>query len=199
MQEKLFYIYKITNKINNKIYVGKTNNPVKRFQNHISRSRTLKTNQPIHFAMAKYGKDNFVFEIIETCCDAALLNAREIFWIENLKSNQKIIGYNITNGGEGSFGRMQTETTKNKISKSMKGANNHLYGKHHSELEKQQISLSNEITKLNYSKLSRQDIIDIKNLIIAGKLKGIEIAKLFNTTPAIISKIKHNKIWSRII
>src|SRR5208282_436131 len=151
MHQSLFYIYKITNRINNKIYIGKTNNPIKRFQNHISRSRTLKTNQPIHFAIAKYSKENFTFEIIETCYDTTSLDTREIFWIEALKSNQKIIGYNITNGGEGSLGRKQTEVTKKKISKAMSGSNNHLFGKHHSELEKQQIGLSNEMTKLNSS------------------------------------------------
>lgn len=100
------YIYKITNQINQKIYIGKTNNPIKRFKTHYN----PKSNSVIAKAIQKYGKDNFKFEIIEviqflekpTDIDIILyLNAREMFYISKFKSNDNKCGYNRTNGGDG--------------------------------------------------------------------------------------------------
>lgn len=198
MQEKFFYIYKISNKINGKIYIGKTNNISKRFTNHISRSKTLKTTQPIHFAIAKHGKNNFSFEIIETCKSEEESTDREMFWIRELKSKEKQFGYNITDGGEGTIGFSHTDQAKKKISEANSGVNNYLYGQHMPKATRDKISQSNALTKINNSKLSTNDVIAIKKFIAEGKLKGIEIAKMFNTTPVIISKIKHNNLWSHI-
>ena len=52
-------IYKITNKINGKKYVGQSNNINRRFSEHCLRSEI-----PIDIAIQKYGKENFVFEVL---------------------------------------------------------------------------------------------------------------------------------------
>jgi predicted GIY-YIG superfamily endonuclease len=66
----MFYIYKITNKINGKIYIGKTNDPYQRMHSHLSVARNGATNSfyqdtgkynYIHRAITKYGEDNFSF------------------------------------------------------------------------------------------------------------------------------------------
>ena len=54
----------------------------------------------LQHAWNKYGEDNFEFSIIEEC-DIELLDEREIFWIDKLKSYYKLNGYNITLGGGG--------------------------------------------------------------------------------------------------
>lgn len=95
------YIYKITNLINNKIYVGQTRFEVKeRFKEHLwAAKRGIK--YPLYSAIRKYGENNFKIEIIEEIEDS-LLNEREKFWIEKLNTfikNQH--GYNATYGGEG--------------------------------------------------------------------------------------------------
>ena len=59
------YIYKITNLINNKIYIGQTNNPKRRWQEHKNLGYDTKETKLLYRAIKKYGKDNFVFEIIE--------------------------------------------------------------------------------------------------------------------------------------
>ena len=87
-------IYKITNLLNNKIYVGKSelNNP-----NYYG-SGTYITR-----AIKKYGKENFKKDIIIEFYfyDNDLLNEEEIYWIETLNSKDPKIGYNITKGGDG--------------------------------------------------------------------------------------------------
>ena len=84
-------IYKTTNLINNKIYVGQdsNNNP-----NYFGSGKKLKR------AINKYGKENFTKEILEFCATKDELNKKEIYWIENLDSTNRISGYNISIGGE---------------------------------------------------------------------------------------------------
>lgn len=85
-------IYKITNSINGKIYIGKDKN---------DRACYFGSGRLIKRAIIKYGKENFVKEIIEFCDTISELNVREIFWINELKSRDPKIGYNIAKGGDG--------------------------------------------------------------------------------------------------
>ena len=83
------YIYKIVNKINNKVYIGQTTDTVeKRFQEHIAESlRNRSKNRPLYKAFLKYGTENFYIEAIETLpADTFILQQREIFWIAFYKS-----------------------------------------------------------------------------------------------------------------
>ena len=89
-------IYKITNTINNKIYIGQSVNIAKRWTQYKNiYDYTIKT--PIIKAIEKYGINNFKFEIIETC-SIEDLDEREIYWIKYYDSNKT--GYNVTAGGE---------------------------------------------------------------------------------------------------
>ena len=96
-RHKLGYIYKITNLINNKIYIGCTVNPELRFQKHKD-SALSGGNCKIHRAMKKYGIENFTFEIIDTILLENMYE-REIYWISHYNSMNE--GYNMTSGGEG--------------------------------------------------------------------------------------------------
>lgn len=103
MEINMGYIYKITNLINNKIYVGQTRFTInKRFQQHIYQAGKRQHSFPLYRAMQKYGVENFIIEPLEEIQDETLLNEREIYWIKKLDSyikNNK--GYNSTYGGEG--------------------------------------------------------------------------------------------------
>ena len=89
-------LYKITNLINGKAYIGQSINPQHRFIAHISRSINDSDNSPIHSAIKKYGKENFKFDIIE--------------WSDNYNEREKELiiehntlspnGYNVASGGE---------------------------------------------------------------------------------------------------
>lgn len=94
------YIYKITNTVNNKIYIGQTCYTIqKRWAEHCSVYNKL--DYPLYKAMRKYGQDNFIIEEIEQISDE-LLNEREIYWISFYHSYAPLgYGYNVTLGGEG--------------------------------------------------------------------------------------------------
>lgn len=94
------HIYKITNLINGKIYVGKTIKSIQeRFKEHIKKA-SQHPNRYLYDAMNHYGCENFFIESIEECEDT-FLDEREIFWIKKLNATNPQIGYNLTNGGEG--------------------------------------------------------------------------------------------------
>lgn len=91
------YIYKITNDINNKIYIGKTEFSIeKRFKEHCQDSKKGYTNRPLYNAMNKYGIEHFNIELIEECNNP---EEREKYWIEYYRSFK--YGYNATLGGDG--------------------------------------------------------------------------------------------------
>lgn len=93
-------IYKITNLINNKVYIGQTVRPLqRRWNQHIIDAQNHK-NEKNHFhsAIRKYGKQNFKAEVIETCLEEQL-NEKEKYWINFYDSYNN--GYNSTLGGDG--------------------------------------------------------------------------------------------------
>lgn len=98
------YIYKITNLINNKIYIGQTRfNVETRFNQHLYEANKGELQYPLYQAIRKYGEENFKLDIIEEI-DETLLNEREQYWIQYYDSyikNKK--GYNCTYGGEGNI------------------------------------------------------------------------------------------------
>lgn len=92
------YIYKITNMINNKVYIGQTIKTVeKRFQQHKNNSKHPYFSQIVLYkAFNKYGIENFKCETIEEI-ENSLLDEREKYWIEYY--NSYFEGYNSTLGG----------------------------------------------------------------------------------------------------
>ena len=92
------YIYKITNDINDKIYIGKTEFSIeKRFKEHCSDAfKDHNEKRPLYAAMRKYGVECFHIELIEETDNP---EEREIYWIEKLGSFK--YGYNATMGGDG--------------------------------------------------------------------------------------------------
>lgn len=104
------YIYKITNKINGKVYIGQTIKSIEeRWKQHCSKNSLCKALQS---ALIKYGMDNFSIECVEECYSIDQLNIREIFWINFYNSFYE--GYNLTSGGN-NF--LRSDITKQKMRK----------------------------------------------------------------------------------
>lgn len=94
----LGYIYKITNQLNNKVYIGQTNRTIQdRWNQHIADSKRLDKQTYLYKAFNKYGIKNFIIEeIIEASPDK--LNELEIYYIKQYDSYNN--GYNMTLGGD---------------------------------------------------------------------------------------------------
>lgn len=91
------FIYKITNNINQKSYIGKTERDIQvRYKEHLRHKDYL--DLPLYRAFRKYGTENFSISQIEEC-DNKDLDNREIYWINYYKTYSN--GYNCTGGGEG--------------------------------------------------------------------------------------------------
>jgi group I intron endonuclease len=96
-------IYKITNSINSKSYVGKTNGCIfVRFNQHVSESTKARSiNRPLYRAFNKHGVANFSVELIEEVAEEEAAT-REIYWVAAFDTYKT--GYNATIGGDtGSF------------------------------------------------------------------------------------------------
>lgn len=111
------YIYKITNNINGKIYVG------------LHTSATFDENywgsgSNLHEAYSKFGRDNFTREVLQECESLEEMNQAEVYWIDILDARNPEIGYNIQPGGIKFFGYKHPDCTierlKDKASKRRK-------------------------------------------------------------------------------
>lgn len=93
------FIYKITNQINGKIYIGQTVQSIAtRWKQHINDAYAQQKCLHLCAAIVKYGEANFTVEEIEKC-PLDELDQREIYWIKKYDSQN--CGYNITAGGKG--------------------------------------------------------------------------------------------------
>jgi group I intron endonuclease len=118
----MHYLYRITNQINGKIYIGQSNNNRRWSQHKYFAKHPEQTGQHIHRAMAKYGVDNFVFEKIATCRTQEDANEVESFLIIQYDSRNKEYGYNSRIGGIAGVRGTVSEETKKKQSEGMKKA-----------------------------------------------------------------------------
>lgn len=200
-----FVIYKITNLINNKVYIGQTNNFERRCGEY--QYKVLKNNpcQVIIQAMIKYGIDNFSFEIIFNALSREELNLIEPLFIKQYNS---LIpnGYNVEVGG---LCAPISQESLNKISKALKGRPSLNKGKPCSE--EQKLKTSKTMSGRKYSqervfktinslkgriawnkgkyKLSDEQIIAVKQDHRTYK----EISKEYCISTATISKIKNSE------
>jgi len=87
------YVYKITNIINGKCYIGISKNPYARFNTHIKNNK-----YPINKAIKKYGKENFTLDILCSCSDYNSVGDQERFYI-SYYNTMLPFGYNVSLGG----------------------------------------------------------------------------------------------------
>lgn len=129
-------IYVRPNLINGKKYVGQATDLKKR-QNDWKCLTQKYAGPAINAARAKYGIDNFGFEILKECKDDEL-DYWEKYYIKELNTKAPY-GYNLTDGGGGMSGYTLSEETRKKMSEIQKGKNNGFYGKNHTDEAKKKI------------------------------------------------------------
>lgn len=106
------------NKINKKMYIGLTIQSLAMRRGHHYYEAGF-SELKFHRALRKYGKDNFTWTILKHCSSVEELRVAEQMFIAHFNSFRR--GYNETKGGEGSFGRVCQETTKQKIGDANRG------------------------------------------------------------------------------
>jgi group I intron endonuclease len=114
-------IYKIENIIEGKIYVGSAKNIKKRKKEHFNALKNnMHKNKHLQNAWNKYAENNFIFKIIENV-EPNLLIIREQYYIDQYKSYDRNIGYNIAPKAGNTSGIIPSEETKEKIRKKLIG------------------------------------------------------------------------------
>ena len=212
-------IYCIINKLNGKLYVGKTVNFIKRMNSY--RTNHHKAQPHLFNATTKYGWDNFLIEKLEENIELeSVLNERERFWIRHLCSVE--FGYNCTYGGEGQIpseevrekirlsklgdrNPMKNEETRKKVSESNKGRISPRRGAIMSDSSKNKVSEGLKRYYKDYKKIWDEDskrkasknckhkkrIICIETGIIYNSIK--EAGALLGLHDRLISKCVNGK------
>lgn len=170
-------IYKATNLINNKIYIGQTIKSVKsRSQDHKSDAKRRK--YPFSRSIAKYGFENFKWEILEQCNSQNELDEKEIEWIDKLNSTNKNIGYNVAIGGNPG-----KDIGRKNLSKLWK-----------TEEFRQKMK---KATRKGAQKITEQQVADIK-LYYSLNIPIRALSKYYKLTPSGIQGICYNINWKEI-
>ncbi len=208
-------IYKITNIVNNKMYIGSSRNVFTRISSHKSK---LKTNNHINKYLQKsynkHGIENFIYEIIVYCQEEELIFLEE-YYINLYDSSNYEIGYNIISFSKGI--QIHSLETKNKISKGNKGkrkgikpaqacidfitefaklpkTEQHKQNLSKSHLGRKRESFSEE-WKLNLG-LAHSKKIDVYNLnfeIVYQNITVTELCKILNISNSIVNAAKTKK------
>lgn len=185
------WIYCITNKTTGKKYVGKTKRRVSsRWSAHCHDA--LKRGLNTHFARAvrKYGKEDFVVEILEKCNSIPDLNSRETWWIETVDSYRN--GYNSTRGGDGGSGIKWSEEARKKQSEirlGMKFSEEHKanLSRAHQGKSSWNKGLCGELNPL----FGKQRPIEVKTRISESKWKKVQQLSLDGKPLAVFESIRH--------
>ncbi len=121
-------IYKATNNINGKVYIGQTISDIDlRKRKHAERAKRGEGHY-FHNALRKYGENNFYWMVLNECYDIDTLNQLEEYYIACYDSINRENGYNLESGGKN---YIVSDETKKKLSESKSGENHWNWGKKH--------------------------------------------------------------------
>jgi len=221
-------IYSITNKVNEKVYIGKTiDRFIERYWHHVwLLDNCQHHNKYLQQSWNKYGVDNFVFEVTHVLQPDEDVNKLEVEFIS--KYNSYISGYNLTLGGDGGNGRKTSEHAKKII-----GEKNKIHGlgrkassetrirmsrssSHHSPTPEHReilrkyrtgrtasIETRKKIRDANIGSKSKFAVINesVAYVIKVGLMSGEtmkDIASSLNITIGIVSAIAQNRSWTDV-
>lgn len=133
-------IYKITNKVNGKFYIGKTSKSAEeRFRRHFYNHKTQNTY--LYKSMRKYGFENFEIEMLESTNQ---LDEQERFWIAKLKPH-----YNMTSGGEGGDTSNSPNYIRAMQNRDIKGSRNGMFGRSRKDTAKFLLAARDKMIEAN--------------------------------------------------
>lgn len=192
--DKIYTVYIHTNTLNNKKYVGITSKDVsKRWVN----GRGYRTGK-FKNAINKYGWDKFSHEILATKLTEKEAKQLEIFYIKKFDTKNRNLGYNLTDGGDGTrgfqpcLGRKMSESekesrrkaltghyvsdvTKSKISEAAKGRTTWMKGKKHKQESIDKLKEKFKGTRFGSNNPKAKKVININTLEMYGSAKDLSV------------------------
>ncbi len=183
-------IYKITNGIDGKFYIGSTNNLIKRYYTHVNHIRTGKNScVKLIRAVNKHGENHFKFEIVCECPTEEILKTEQEY-SDNLKPH-----YNVAKIAGSNLGIKRTEETKLKKSASQKeNWKDETYRtKHLENLSKNWKAGANH----RMAKLTEEQVIEIKKQLATGLLPK-QVADSLKVSYHSVKDIHRGKTWKHI-
>jgi len=201
-------IYKIENKINNKVYIGSATDIKKRWRDHRwYLIHNKHHNSHLQSSWIKYGIESFEFSVILECeIDDLLIKELEQILIHNSFNNK--LGYNVNDPEHTFLNRKHSEETKQLLSQLKLGEKNPMFGKRgdkHPKFNKEvsiesrnKMSLSHigiPTNRRTHTKLTENDVINIRKMYHEDKISQPNIASTFNVSYTTINKIIKNKMW----
>ena len=205
-------IYKITNNLNGKIYIGQSVHPNKRWWEHCQRAKENIDSYPIHLAIKKYGEENFSFEILEWTEDYDNREKELIIFYNSLSPN----GYNLASGGATPimYGEnhprntlfneqvyniinelKQNSLTDREIAFKYNTTDKIVSDINHGRTHKME-NIQYPIRKRNgIQKLKEDEVKEIKKLLAETSISYLEIGKIFNVTKGTIYHINSGRTF----
>ena len=181
-------IYKVTNEINNKVYIGKTIDFVKRKSAHLRCSRN-ESYFVFHKALQKYGEDNFKWEIILKDKESNLSDREKDFISEYDCHYLNGYGYNMTLGGDGTLGFRHSDEYKRNLSKKMIGNKNTL-GNKLSDEHKLKLSIALKgISRLQCGRVHTNEQKEHMSNVMMGRV----FSETHKANLAKVNRDSHNK------
>ena len=185
-------VYEIVNAVNNKRYIGSAVDIENRFNVHRwGLDNGLHHNRHLQRAWNKYGETHFMFRVIEIVPLPELIN-REQLWIDKLKPE-----YNIALKAGNTLGVKYPPDVRRKLTTQRIGKLNHFYGKKHKPETKQKMSDWQLGEGNHQSKLTEDDVINIRKLYKDGYTQQ-KIADTFNISRGHAGNIVLNKTWKHV-
>lgn len=191
---QIIYIYMHKNIINNKVYIGQTNNLKNRWGNN-GRGYKPKNEHSSRFwnAIVKYGWDNFEHIILEECENREIANEREKYYIQLYNSYDESCGYNLTTGGTDNYKIKRTLKEKGEVSQIRKEAakevwNREGYKEYHHQIMKPILNSEEHRNKL--SQIGKERYLDEKEKektristikAVGRKIICIELNQIFDS------------------
>ena len=200
-------VYKITNRINGKIYIGITNNFNRRMREHRNKAQSESSTKYYYHlscAIRKYGWENFVTEIIADNLERKEAEKLEKKYIKLYNSNNVNFGYNITEGGESAT--IQTSVTDVQASAIINALKNSCqtmstiakqYGVSVSQVSRINLGELKKDSSLTYpirsQAIQEKELLSILDDLLDDKLTIVEIANKYNRSTASIQRFNSGK------
>lgn len=219
-----YYLYKISNDVNDKVYIGRSTKPDYRRRAHLRNSTAPEEStiaQKVHFAIKEIGKEHFTLEVFERYENYREACEQEVFWIKFYKSDQDEFGYNdklgpdgpiqltneqrqklsarVSGTGNPMYGKEHSKETKERLKELSSGENNPFYGKTHSPETKALIGASSKGRAAGennpHAKLTLEIVVQIREDWQTGAYTKVALGKKYSVTAATIGNIVSGKTW----